>query len=52
MDKDASRKWKNLCFVLQTTERGGENQAVVVALELRPVIVTLGVPMLLSESLI
>jgi hypothetical protein len=50
--KHASRQWKDLCFVLKTTERRRENQAVIVALELCPVIMALGVFMLLSETLV
>ena len=50
--EDASRKGEHLRLVLQTTEWGGENQTVVVAFELRPIIITLWVAMLLSEALI
>ena len=50
--KDATRKRENLRFVLQKTEGSGENQAVIIALEFRSVIMALGVAMLLSETLI
>jgi hypothetical protein len=52
MYEDASWKRENLGLVLQTAERGRENQSVIVALELCPVVMALGMTMLLSEALI
>ena len=52
MHKDTPGEGKYLGFVLQTTERGRENQTVIVAFEFRTVVMSLGVPMLLSESFI
>lgn len=50
--KDTSRQGEHLCLVLQTTERGRENESVVVAFELRPVIVPLRMFVLLSEPFV
>lgn len=52
MNEDATREGEHLCLVLQATERGRENETIVVAFELRTVIVTLGVAILLPQSLI
>jgi hypothetical protein len=52
MHEDASRQGEYLSLVLKPTEGSGENQAVIVAFELRSVVVALGVAMLLSETLI
>jgi hypothetical protein len=52
MHEDASRQGEYLGLVLKPTEGSGENQAVIVAFELRSVVVALGVAMLLSETLI
>jgi hypothetical protein len=52
VNEDTSREWKDLCLVLQTTEGSGENQTIIVAFELRSVVVSFRVTMLLSESLI
>ena len=50
--EDAARQRENLRLVLQPAESRREDQTVVIALELRAVIVALGVLMLLSESLV
>ena len=52
MHEDASRQGEYLGLVLKPTEGSGENQAVIVAFELRSVVVALGVAMLLSETLL
>ena len=52
MNEDATREGEHLCLVLQATERGRENETIVVAFELRTVVVTLGVAILLPQSLI
>ena len=50
--EDAARKRKHLCLVLHAAERCGEYQTVVVALELRPVVMPPGVPLLLPEAFV
>ena len=50
--EDAARQGEYLCLVLQSAERSRENQTVVVAFELRPVVMSLGMPILLPESLV
>ena len=50
--EDAARKRKHLRLVLQTTERGREDQPVIIAFELRAVIVALWMAVLLPQSLI
>jgi hypothetical protein len=50
--EDAARKRKHLCLVLKTTERGREDQTVIIAFELRAVIVALWMAVLLPQSLI
>ena len=50
--EDAAWQREHLRLVLQTTERGREDQTVIVALELRAVIVALRVTMFLPETLI
>ena len=52
VNEDAAWQRKHLCLVLHTTERSREDKAVVVAFELRAVVVALGVAQLLSESLV
>ena len=52
VDEDAAGQREHLSLVLQPAERSRENQSVVVALELRPVVVALGVAMFLSEPLV
>jgi hypothetical protein len=52
MYKDASGKWENLRLVLQTSERSRENQPVVVALELRPIVMPFRVPVFLSQAFV
>ena len=52
VNEDAAWQRKHLCLVLHTTERSREDKAVVVAFELRTVVVTFGVAQLLSESLV
>ena len=52
VDEDTAREGEYLCLVLQASEWSRENEAVVVALELRPVIMPLGMFMLLSEPLV
>ena len=52
VDEDAARKREDLRLVLQPAESRREDQAVVIALELRAVVVAFGVLMLLSESLV
>ena len=47
----ASRQREYLCLVLHTTEWSREYQSVVVALELRTVVVPLEMSVLLSETL-
>jgi hypothetical protein len=46
--KDASRQREHLCFVLHTAEWRREDEPVVVTFELRPVIVSFGMPVFLS----
>ena len=48
----ASRQWKYLRFVLQTTERGRENQPVIVALKLGAVVFPCFVQLFQSEAFI
>ena len=50
--EDAAGQRKHLCLVLQSAEGSRENQAVVVAFELRPVVMSLGMPILLPEPLV
>ena len=50
--KDTARQGEHLCLVLQAAEGRRENQPVVVALELRAVVVPLQVPLLLSQPLV
>ena len=50
VDEYATWKRENLSLVLQTAERRGENQSVVVALELSPVVRKLVVEFFLSEA--
>jgi hypothetical protein len=50
--EDAARKWEYLRLVLQTTERGRKDQTVVVAFELRAVIMALRVAMFLPKALV
>ena len=52
MYKHTPRKGKHLGLVLQTSEGSRENQPVVVALKLRPVIMTLTVTLLLSQAFV
>ena len=52
VDKDAAGQWEYLGLVLQTTERGGEDQAIIVAFELRPVVVTLRMTVLLTKTFV
>ena len=52
VDEDAAREGEHLCLVLQTTERSGENQTVVVAFKLRTIVVALGVAVFLPKALI
>ena len=47
--EDAARQGKHLCLVLQSAERCREDQPVVVAFELRPVVVPLRMALLLTE---
>ena len=50
--KHATGKREDLRLVLQSAERGREDEPVVVALELRPVVMPLGVAVLLSEPFV
>jgi len=50
--KDRTRQGENLSLVLQSSESRREDEPVVVAFELRPVVVALGMLMLLSETLV
>jgi hypothetical protein len=50
--KDTAWQGEYLRLVLQATEGRGENQTVIVTLELRAVIMTLGVAHLLPKALI
>ena len=43
MHEDAARKREHLRLVLQTAEWCGEDKTVIVALELRPLVMALGV---------
>ena len=52
VNEDAARQGEHLCLVLQPAEGSREDEAVVVALELRSVVVALGVAILLPESLV
>ena len=52
MYENTPREREYLCLVLQPPEGGREDQSVVVAFELRPVIMTLGMPVLLTESFV
>ena len=52
MDKHAARQWEYLSFVLKTTEWGREDQTIIVAFELRPVIVTLWVTVFLTQAFV
>ena len=52
VDEDASWQGEYLRLVLQTAERGGEYQTVVVAFELGTVIMTYRMPVLLSQTTI
>ena len=52
MYEDTTWQREYLRLVLQATERGGKDQPVVVAFELRTVIMTLGMTMLLSEAFV
>jgi hypothetical protein len=48
MYEDAARQGEDLHLVLQTTKRCRENQSVIVALELRAVVMPLRVAVFLS----
>ena len=50
--EDAAGQGEHLRLVLQPAEGGRENKPVIVAFELRTVVVSLGVPMLLSEPFV
>ena len=50
--EDASREGEHLCLVLQPAEGGWEDETVVVALELRTIVVTFGMTVLLAESFV
>jgi hypothetical protein len=52
MNKYGTRQREYLCLVLQSAEGCRKYQTVVVAFELRPIVITLWVAMLLSEALI
>lgn len=52
MYEDASREREYLCFILKTAERGGEDQTVVIALELRTVVMAWAMTVLLSETFV
>ena len=47
MNENAARQRKHLSLVLQTAEWSRENQSVVIALKLRPVVITVGMSVLL-----
>ena len=50
VNKYATRKRKNLCFILKSTERCGENQPVVVALKFAAIVIPFCVICFLSEA--
>ena len=50
VDEDAARKGEDLRLVLHAPERRGEDEAVVVALELRTLVVTLKVTAFLPKA--
>ena len=50
--EDAPWQWEYLGLILQSSERCRENEAVIIALELRTVVMTLWMAMLLSEPYI
>jgi hypothetical protein len=52
MYKDTSWKRKYLSLVLQTAERGRENQTVIVAFELCSVVMTLGMSVFLPKAFV
>ena len=52
VNEDASWQRKLLCLVLQSAERGRENQSVVVAFKLRPFVFSVRMKILLSEPFV
>ena len=52
MDEDTARQREHLCLVLQTSERCREDKTVIVALELRAIVVTLGVAVFLPKPFV
>jgi hypothetical protein len=50
--EDAARQGKHLGLVLHAPERGGEDEAVVIALEFRAVVVAFRVSVFLSEAFV
>lgn len=52
MHEDAAWEWKHLSLVLESAERGREDESVVVALKLCAVVLALDVQMFLSEAFV
>ena len=52
MHKDTTWKREHLSLVLQSSERCGVNQSVAITLEFRAVVVSKGVTIFLSETLV
>ena len=50
--KNTARKWEYLSFVLKTTEGGGEDKTVIISFELRSVVMTLGMSVLLPKAFV
>ena len=48
--EDTTRQGKNLCFVLQAAEGGGEDETVIIPLKFRTVFVTLLVKLFQPET--
>ena len=50
--EDTAREREYLGLVLKTTERGRKDQTIIVALELRPVVVALWMAVFLPKALV